>query len=82
MTQMKRRWIKIPESKPPIKPSPEHGEQAAEILAAFHARLIRKGLSPEAALEIAGRVSSAASSYGDGHCGDLARRMLDVVLEP
>ena len=57
----------------------EQGIQAAELIGSFHAELVKKGIDKELAASIAAKVVGAASSFLDGHCGDLARAGEEVM---
>ena len=43
-------------------------ENVAETVAEFRAELIRKGMSPEDAANLASRMAPAGSSWSDGSC--------------
>jgi hypothetical protein len=59
---------------PQSKKTPEAiGKELAETVHAFHAEIIRKGLTPVLANSLAEKIAGASSSYSDGHCGDLPR---------
>ena len=58
---------------------PDEAKDLAARVAEFRAELIRKGLTPAEANELAARVGSAASSNSGGHCSGLVKPGEDVV---
>jgi predicted Zn-dependent protease len=56
----------------PTRTPEEIGKTLAATIHAFHAEVIRKGLTPQLANSLAEKVASAAISI-DGNCGEMPR---------
>jgi len=61
----------MPQAEKPT--SAEAGAAMAGSIVAFHAELVKKGITPELAEKLTLSVAGALSSWFDGHCDTLAR---------